>query len=382
MLCGESGAAAGISDSSHPSRWWASSFPQHLKTKGLSRDGVVTVSLQLTDSYARVIATSRVALEERGDGWSSLTLALSAVPTARRLKLSLDVEATSGEVWFDDAYLQDATWPLPSAQAAPKGDGSIRGFVWGPGRKRLLSGATVCTVPLGLWSIADDLGRYTIKGLPPGEYRLVAFHPDFDPGELKGVRTGQSGKDLELGETPVPAQLQDPGFEDIPEMSSWFTSWNKFGTTEGIQRDGWHKGLPELPDGFHPHSGKGFYGAVAGSNVKDGGLYQTIAVEPGALYEVSVWSYTYQTPDGVPGDVANQIGVDPLGGRDHTSPYVIWTPLRPSPMKWSRIALKVRPVKARMTIFLHHQQILGLMFNGNLFDDVQVRKIGPPLAAQ
>lgn len=367
---------------------YESALPGHVysaevwvKTKGLSKDGVVSMSLQLTDSYARAIATSKVTLDATGEEWSPLTLALASVPTARRLKVSLDVDATSGEVWFDDAYLQDAAWPLPSAQAAPKGDGAISGFVWGPGRKRLLSGATVCTEPLGYWAIADDLGRYTINGLPPGTYRLLAFHPDFDPGELKGVRPQERGKDLELAVTPAPDHLQDPGFEDVPGLSSWFTSWNRFGTTEGIQADGWHKGLPEHPDGFHPHSGKGFYGAVAGSNVKDGGLYQTITVEPGALYEVSVWSYTYQTPDGVPGDVANQIGVDPLGGRDHTSRYVIWSPLRPSHKKWSRIVLKVRAVEAKMTVFLHHQQILGLTFNCNLFDDALVRKIGPPVSS-
>lgn len=350
-----------------------------VRTRGLAPGGAAGLTLQLTDSFARVLATAEVSLgaEAAGD-WKPLTLALAAVPTARRLKVGLNVDAASGEVWFDDVYLHDAAWPLPSAASAPPGGGAISGFVWGPERARLLAGATVCTQPLGRHAITDDLGRYAISGLPPGEYRVLAFHPDFDPGELRGVRPGEKGRDLVLAESPAPAELIAPGFEDVPKISSWFLWWNKFGTTEGVNSAGWHKGLPEHPDGFQPHSGKGFYGAVAGSNVKDGGVYQTIAVEPDALYEVSVWSYTYQTSDGIRGDVANRLGVDPMGGRDHASPYVIWTPLRPSHRKWTRVSLRVRPVRPKMTVFLHHQQVLGLVFNCNLFDDVEVRKIGPP----
>ncbi|MGB9619042.1 MAG: hypothetical protein ACPL7K_01365, partial [Armatimonadota bacterium] len=160
-----------------------------------------------------------------------------------------------------------------------------------------------------------------------------------------------------------------------------FTEWQRWGTVEGIVSNGWHKGLiPDaFPEGFQAHSGRGFYGAVAGSNIKDGMIYQTIAVEPNALYEVSVWSMTYQTDDGRRGDVANRLGVDPMGGSDPASPYVIWSPLRSSQGRWTQVKLKVRPVGNRLTVYLHHQQVHGITFNCNFFDDCRVEKIGPPV---
>ncbi len=69
---------------------------------------------------------------------------------------------------------------------------------------------------------------------------------------------------------------------------------------------------------------------------------------------------------------------DPDGWAQGGLPYIVWTPLRPSHRQWSRISLLVRPVTSRMTIYLHHQQIQGLTYICNLFDDVSVRKLGPP----
>src|SRR4030067_748881 len=108
--------------------------------------------------------------------------------------------------------------------------------------------------------------------------------------------------------SPAPDHIINGDFESIPAHPSWFTEWNRWGTIEGIQTAGWHKGLlPGHPDGLQPHTGRGFYGAVSGSNTKDGGIYQTIAVEPDALYEVSVWGYPYQTDDGRRGAVATRL---------------------------------------------------------------------------
>jgi hypothetical protein len=209
-----------------------------------------------------------------------------------------------------------------------------------------------------------------------------AFQPGYVSASARGVTVADDPRhvDIRLGQMPAPDHLINADFETIPPQPTWFGDWSRWGTTEGIETAGWFAGLaPEVyPDGFQPHSGKGFYGAVAGSNIKDGGIYQTISVESNALYEVSVWSMTYQTKDGSRGDVANQLGVDPMGGSDPHSPYVIWTPYRPSYGKWTQISLRVRPVGNRMTVFLHHLQVQGLTFNCNFFDDAEVKRIGEP----
>lgn len=371
---------------------YETSLPDHVyaaevwvKTQDLviGTGGGVTLTLTVTDSFNRSITEGTVKLSGEGDSdWRPLTIALRTVPQGRRLRITLTVDAQSGFVWFDDIFLHDASWPLPSAieTTGQLTKSTISGTVFGSDGKQRLAKATVCTVPLGRWAVTDYLGNFTLDGLTPGKYDLFAFHPDYSSGMKQAVkvdRSSTSGVEITLAETPVPDALIDPGFENIPRINTWFTGWMRFGTTEGINPAGWHKGLiPDaFPEGFQPHSGKGFFGAVAGSNIKDGGIYQTIAVEPDALYEVSVWSMTYQTADGLRGDVANRLGVDPMGGKDPNSPYVIWTPFSPSHKEWTQLKLQVRPVKPKMTIFLHHLQVQGITFNCNFFDDVEVKKI-------
>ncbi|BCW97772.1 MAG: hypothetical protein KatS3mg024_0599 [Armatimonadota bacterium] len=366
-----------------PGRVYAAEVWVKTRDLVLGKGAGASLHIQVTDSSARELATAEIPLGRSGTvDWAPLTLVVSPQPQARRLWVSLRVDAQSGTVWFDDLFVHEASWPLPGA-AGISGEGVVSGSVVGNnvvfGEREYLADAVVFTVPLGKWTRTDFLGRYRIEGLPAGDYRIAAFHPDYQAAAAPlTVRDGESSLDLSLPPRDYPAELRNPGFEEPVSHPTWFRDWSRFGTTEGMQTAGWHKGLPEHPQGFQPHSGKGFYGAVAGSNIKDGGIFQTIAVEPHALYEVSVWSYTYQTGEGVRGDVANRLGVDPAGGRDPQSPYVIWTSARPSHKAWSRLSLRVRPIGPYMTVFLHHLQVHGLTFNCNLFDDVEVRRIGPP----
>jgi len=357
-----------------------------VKTRGLVRGkgSGVRVSLIATNSYATHLSESSIVVPLEGDcDWRPLNVSLRAQPRARRLKVVLQVDAEAGVVWFDDVHLFDADWPIPSAIAIatsrPADAGKIEATVLGPDGRQRLHHAVVFTVPWNLWATTGYMGRCRIDDVPPGRYTVWACCDGFASGRTDvTVEPGRtSPATIQLGEVPVPSKLVNADFEQIGKLPTWFSGWQRWGSTDGIVADGWHKGtgIPEHPDGLHPHSGKGFYGVVAGSNIKTGGIYQTIAVTPDAEYEVSAWSYTYHTSDGIRGDVANRIGVDPLGGSDPDSPYVIWTPYRPSHRKWTRVSLRVRPVKGRMTIFLNHLQVHGIMFNVNCFDDVQVRKL-------
>lgn len=357
-----------------------------VKTQDLKiGDGTgASLNVQITDSYARELSTAEVPLGLEGtNDWTPITIIVQGRPEARRLWVSMKVDAAEGTVWFDDLFVHEADWPLPSAAELGQGSASVSGFVqgevMGQDQPMYLSDAIVFTIPGGQWTRTDVLGRYLLGGLPEGVYRLAAFHPDFQ-SRLVDLVIPEEGAEAQIvleEPTALPA-LVNGDFEQEITHPTWFRNWNRFGTAEGMQVAGWHKGLPEHPEGFQPHSGDGFYGAVAGSNIKDGGIFQTVQVEQNALYEVSVWSYTYQTGEGMRGDVANRLGVDPTGGKDPESPYVLWTPLRPSHKEWSRISLLVRPVRPKMTVYLHHLQVHGLTFNVNLFDDVVIRKVGPP----
>lgn len=358
-----------------------------VKTRGLKTGGKAgaVMRMEMTDAFAREMATATVALDAEGDNeWTPLQIVFKTPPKARRMRIYLLCEAESGSVWFDDMFIGESTWPLPSTYSVAKAKSvcgkPISGTIYGPGRVGRLQGATVWAIPSGKWTTTDYLGEYKIDGLPAGTYRVVASHPDYASSSLAGVAAGSAKKDVEMLQRPAPSELQAGDFENIPKINTWFTGWQRHGTVEGIVTNGWHKGIAKevFPDGFQAHSGTGLYGAVAGSNIKDGMIYQTIAVEPDALYEVSVWNMTYQTDDGRRGDVANRLGVDPMGGREPRSPYIIWTPLRPSHAKWTQLKLRVRPTGNRLTVYLHHLQVQGLVFNCNFFDDCKVEKIGPP----
>jgi len=358
-----------------------------VKTKNLRSGGKpgAVMRMEMTDSFARETATATVSLDREGDSdWTPLQIVFKTPPMARRMRIYLACEAEAGSVWFDDVFLGESSWPLPSTYTLEKtysaGGRSISGTVWGHGGVGRLQGATVWAIPTGKWATTDYLGMYEIKGLADGKYRVVASHPDYTSGYVDGVAAGSAETDIEVKQRPAPTELQCPGFEDVPKINTWFTGWQRYGSVEGIVANGWHKGIARdlFAEGFQAHSGNGFYGAVAGSNIKDGMIYQTIAVEPDALYEVSVWHMTYQTDDGRRGDVANRLGADPMGGRDPKSPYVVWTPLRASHGKWTQVKLRIRPTGNRLTVYLHHLQVQGLVFNCNFFDDCKVEKIGPP----
>lgn len=368
-------------ESAQPGRVYAAEV--WVKTKGLQPgDGRgVVLGLDISDSYARLLFSAETVLDITGDSeWQPVTVAIMGTPTGRRMQLRLEVEAMSGEVWFDDVFLHESRWPLPSDTHTAGLGATLTGSVTGerPGQEgEFLLDSLVYTSPLGRWSVANSLGRYEFRDLPLGRYTLSAVHPRFAPsGDSLNLEQNHTERNILLRQKTYPTEIQNPGFEELPSHPTWFRVWRKFGTAEGIHTAGWHAGVPGHPEGFAPRTGQGFYGALAGSNVKDGGIFQTIQVEPHALYEVSAWTFTYQTEGGNFGDVASRIGVDPRGGEDVNAPYIIWSPLSVSQNQWSKISVRVRPVENHMTVFLHHLQVQGLMYVCNLFDDVEVVKIG------
>lgn len=348
-----------------------------VKGKGVKLGSGEGPSLQLavTDSGAQPLSVAKVNLPLEGDfDWTPISVTVAPYPPGRRLTLTCSFDAQEGTVWFDDPYCHYADYPVPSRLAMSGGTGAIEGEVTAE-RGEFMMDAVVCARPGNFWAMTRSDGTYTLQDLPAGVYDVWAFKRGKAGVAAYGVevRDGKTVRlPLRLVNPPAPREVRNAGFEQRGPEKEYTPGWMKYGEFDGIPENGWHAGIPDHPNGINSRTGGSFAGSIAGSNVKNGGLYQIVEVDPDTCYEVSVWSYTYQTDEGHRGDVANRLGVDPTGGDDPNGPYVVWTPYTPSQLEWTRLSLKVAPVYDRMTIFLDAKQVHGLMFNVNCFDDVTV----------
>jgi hypothetical protein len=340
----------------------------------LGRGKGAVLSLSITDGNAQALSTAEVNLPLEGDfDWTPIDVTIPPYPPGRRLQVVCKFDAEAGTVWFADPYCHYAEYPVPSRSAAA-GGGVVKGFVKGENGE-FLADAVVFTRPGNYWTTTRSDGSYVLSGLPAGTYDLWAFRRDWAASAKRGVTVSgatATGVDLLLAYVPVASEVQNPGFEKLGPGKEYTIGWHRYGEFDGLVKSGWHPEVPEHPSGIQAHSGNAFAGSIAAWNVKNGGLYQTISAAPGKTYEVSVYSYTYQTPEGIQGDVANRLGIDPTGGDDPNGPYVIWTPYRPSQKAWTRVSLTAEPVGSRVTIFLDAKQVQGLGFCLNCFDDVSV----------
>lgn len=338
--------------------------------------------LSVTDSGAQPLSTVEVNLPLEGDfDWTPINASVGPYAVGRRLVMACSFDAKEGTVWFDDPYCHYADYPVPSRVSMKQGSAVISGEVLAEKEERM-AGAVVFLRPGNYYATSRSDGTYTISNVPAGTYDLWAFRRGKVGVANYGVKIREGEKlklDVTVRNPDAPRKVQNAGFEDHGPAPEYTPGWVRFGEFDGIQQNGWFGSVTEGSKGFSSHTGNGFAGSIAGSNVKNGGLYQIIAVDPNKTYDVSVWSYTWQTDDGVRGDVANRLGVDPTGGDDPNGPYVIWTPFTPSHKAWTQLALKVAPLEDRMTIFLEAKQILGRVFNLNCFDDVSVSESAEPL---
>lgn len=328
------------------------------------------LTLEFADSYGVPLASAPVDDEAEGNtDWHPLIATLAAPQEARRLRVTLCVEAESGFVWFDDLFVGEADWPLPGTPLIARPTGTVRGTVrdpWG----RPVAGATVSTATGHHWAVTDAQGQFLLRDVPIGTVRLRAFAPRFPPAlsEPRGVAAGETTVDLVFPPPPLPRTLVDPGFENPGPEPAYLGAWRKWGTVDGIQKSGqFHFPIPA-------HGGQYFLGSASSFNTKNGGVYQTVAVEPGRVYEARVWIYTLRR-GGRPADTACRLGMDPTGGEDPTAPTVRWTPFTESEGQWTLLSLQVQAQRPLLTVFLEHRQRQGNEWNITCFDDAELREV-------
>lgn len=362
--------ASAVPDTAYAAEVW-------VKGRGVQRGAGAgaQLSLAITDSGAQPLSETRVGLPPAIEGdfdWTPLSVTLPPFARGRRLVVKCFFDAVAGEVWFDDAYLHYADFPVPS-RGAGSGSGVLRGEVMTQKDEERLPDATVWLRPGNYWTQTASDGRYVLTGIPAGVYDLHAYAPGWRGAPAYQVEIGAGAAlvhDFFLLQPPAPREVQNPGFELSGLEMAYTPGWMSYGEFDGLPENGWHPEVPGFPDGFHARSGRRFAGSITGSNVKNGGIYQVLEVTPETTYEAGVWMYTYQTEEGHRGDAVSRLGLDPMGGTDPHGPYVIWTPYRPSHLVWSRVTLKAKANTNRMTLFLDYRQVSGLTYLLNLFDDV------------
>jgi hypothetical protein len=315
------------------------------------------------------MAQGEVSSDGEGDtDWHSLTVTMQAPVGARRLRAELFVDAEAGAVYFDDLFVDIGTLPLPSdySRLAHVGTSTISGQIKDRFGKPL-KGATVSLYPYNRWQVTDGTGYYQFDKLPEGFYRVRAFAPDrsstLAPPLWLAARASET-VDLVMRPLPAPRVLVNPGFDPKGEEASYLDPWRKWGTVDGIMKSG------EYLFNITAHAGDGFLASGAGSNTKNGGVYQTIEVTPGQ-YEISVWHQTRQV-GGQPLDVADRVGADPTGGTNPESDAIVWSEWAASDGKWSRMTVRVKVEGDRLTVLLQHRQRQGNTWNVNCFDNVVV----------
>lgn len=89
-----------------------------------------------------------------------------------------------------------------------------------------------------------------------------------------------------------------------------------------------------------------------------GGLFQQMPAAHGNLYELSVEALAWSSEDETPGskvepsDMNVQIGIDPTGGLDPSSPLIIWhDPIQPL-SKWRTMQIEVEAETSVITVYL------------------------------
>jgi hypothetical protein len=90
----------------------------------------------------------------------------------------------------------------------------------------------------------------------------------------------------------------------------------------------------------------------------DAGLLQQAPVVPGNRYELTVEGQAWSSEEETPGsqteasDVNLQIGIDPTGGLDPTSPLVKWSDLAQPLGRWQKLTLTVTAENSVITVYL------------------------------
>ena len=363
--------------------------------------------LEISNGGGEILSTARVRpIDFKCNGQRHrLTAALLAPPSGSRVRLAFGVDGAEGTFYFSEPFVGEADFPLPTdgwfmtagyvppryeenrrffAQAvtsiaARKPDlhttiirGTVTDF-----RNRPLANATVASDSPCFVAVTNERGEYELT-VPVSTHlnqpiRVRAFAQNAEPAVSKELGQLREGREVMLNlqteAPPAPKALQNGGFNTFAKNAPGLVrGWTTFGYTDGAAP------APYIfVKDVTPFEGEGLFFAGSGSNVKNGGVYQVVAVERGARCSLSAQCQTITEGGGKrKGDNTCRIGIDPTGGVDQESSDIVWSEAIESERKWSPIAVDARALTERVTIFVHHQMRRANTWNLTVIDDVQL----------
>jgi hypothetical protein len=114
----------------------------------------------------------------------------------------------------------------------------------------------------------------------------------------------------------------------------------------------------------------------------EAGLWQQLPSVAGNQYELSVEGQAWSSEDASPGsrleasDVNLQIGIDPTGGLDPTSPLIVWSDVAQPLSRWETLRVQAEAEAAIITLFLRSAPNLPKRLQSVFWRNAFLRPIG------
>ncbi len=118
------------------------------------------------------------------------------------------------------------------------------------------------------------------------------------------------------------------------------------------------------------------------------GLYQKIAVTPGADVRLTAYGQNWSSTTEQPQNVSNggthmhmKVGIDPLGGTNPLDPRVVWSGESDALDSWQSFEVYARAAGSQVTVFLYSAPDDARRKNESYWDDVSLEILSGELAA-
>ncbi|MCA9955126.1 MAG: hypothetical protein KC434_10425 [Anaerolineales bacterium] len=114
----------------------------------------------------------------------------------------------------------------------------------------------------------------------------------------------------------------------------------------------------------------------------EAGLWQQLPSVAGNQYELSVEGQAWSSEDAAPGsrleasDVNLQIGIDPTGGLDPTSPLIVWSEVAQPLSRWETLRVQAEAEASIITVFLKSAPNLPKRLQSVFWRNAFLRPIG------
>ncbi|HEY3107822.1 MAG TPA: hypothetical protein VGL23_03670, partial [Chloroflexota bacterium] len=198
------------------------------------------------------------------------------------------------------------------------------------------------------------------------------------------------------GEAPAPAaadatnRLRNPSFEGgsyrAGISSSVASDWSRWFQHRGANDPGYW--LPEPEFGVlvgragQARSGLRSQRWFNSWAVHNGGVFQAVAVPPGAWLRFSAyllgWSSQQDEFARSEGPHFRWVGIDPDGGTDPFDPRIVWSSAETTMDRWAPASVVAQARRDRVTVFVRSQADWATKHNDVLLDDAELVVVAPP----